>query len=334
MLISAALGAVPYASGGVRYDLRFADGSHTQMATAGGSYTLELWARVSGANNSLTDDGIQSSYVKILSSQSNGGAIVAGGFSIGQVTSEFQSFSVTAPAHRNGSGSDLNGDGVIDWGSSSTSSADTRYMLARAAGIVSDGGTVGQSVNANTWEYRLATFTVDIASVGIGTTSFDLVKPNATTGVAITYATARVDGAAFNVQSTNTQGAYVAGNGVTFTTVPAPNIAWDGGPTGAGSDWNTAENWGVDSTTSTEHVPTAGEFATFGAAGSSTVIGINMAGATNNGPGNQAVGAIALDSTASHDITIQNSSSTNGVLRLNGYNGVLLTNDSINSTLT
>ncbi|HEX8524298.1 MAG TPA: PEP-CTERM sorting domain-containing protein [Tepidisphaeraceae bacterium] len=207
------------AQAGVLYDLRFSDGTKSKEALAG-TYNVELWARVSGPNTSLTDDGIQSSYVKILSSQNNGGAITSGGLVAGSgaVTADFQSFSGTSPAHRNGAANDLNGDGIIDWGSSSTSSADTNYMLARAAGIVSDGGTVGQSVNANTWEFKLATFQVTVgAAGGTGTTSFDLVKPNATTGVAITYATARVDGVGFNVQSTNTQGAYVAGNGITFT---------------------------------------------------------------------------------------------------------------------
>jgi len=208
--------AVTNANAAVVYDLRLASGAHSVNAVAGQSYTVDLWAIVSGTNGTNTDDGIQSSYAKILSTQlGSGGGIATGGITAAAVSTDFQSFSGTAPLHRNGGGADLNGDGIVDWGSNSTSSADTNYLFARNAGIVNGGTTIGSAVDVNTWQFKLASFTVTATTLGSGTTTFNLVKPNATAVTAVTYAVARVDNTAFNVSSTNQQGAYPSG-GVSF----------------------------------------------------------------------------------------------------------------------
>ena len=57
---------------GLVYDLRFADGSHTKNLTSADTFTVELWARVSGTNGTSTDEGLANSYVQIGSTQNVG----------------------------------------------------------------------------------------------------------------------------------------------------------------------------------------------------------------------------------------------------------------------
>ena len=92
----------------------------------------------------------------------------------------------------------------------------------------------------------------------------------------------------------------------------APAVVWS---SSGGSAWLTASNW----TGST--VPTATDIAQFGANPTSTTtgVGINFGSSTNNGAGNQIVGAIELTSARSGNLTIGNSAaSTAGTLTLNG----------------
>src|SRR5262245_9572987 len=95
----------------------------------------------------------------------------------------------------------------------------------------------------------------------------------------------------------------------------AQNTAtWQGSSGGA---WLTAGNW-------LGGVPGTGSIALVN--NSSTSVGINMNGATNNGANNQAVGAVVWGSDATGgSFTLGNSSTTaNGVLTLNGAGGVIL----------
>jgi autotransporter-associated beta strand protein len=90
-------------------------------------------------------------------------------------------------------------------------------------------------------------------------------------------------------------------------------ISWDGGTSGGGTAWITATNWAGDT------IPSSIDTARFDSVGTSTTIGINMNGATNNGTNNQAVGAISVTSGRSSVLNIWNSSSTAaGTLTLNG----------------
>jgi hypothetical protein len=139
---------------------------------------------------------------------------------------------LTAPFNetgsRTGSGSDLNGDGVIDWGSTSTASGNTNYLLARTAqvGGIQGGVTIGQAFDANTWEFKLATFNLDVGtqSFHASTTTFNVVQPNAKATVGpLTYASGSVDNTTFNVNSSNTQGAYAGSQGITlYYNIPEP----------------------------------------------------------------------------------------------------------------
>ena len=66
-LIAAAVSAVPNtADAGLVYDLRFADGTSTKDAAVG-TYSVELWARISGTDGNTTNEGIQTNYVVLQS---------------------------------------------------------------------------------------------------------------------------------------------------------------------------------------------------------------------------------------------------------------------------
>ena len=118
----------------------------------------------------------------------------------------------------------------------------------------------------------------------------------------------------------------------TFT----PNIAtvlstivWDGG--GGGNEWMTNTNWAGDV------IPDGTDVAQFGAAGPAMTIGIsmNLVPLNNNGPNNQAVGAIELSNANFIPRTIRNSGTIfGGTLTLNGatvnaVSNVVLRNNSL-----
>ena len=207
---------------GLVYDLRFSDGSHTKNLSSADTYTVELWARVSGTNGTVTDEGMTNSYAQIGSTQTGGGGITSGGFTAGTLADGFNE-----AGSRAGAANDWNADGIVDWGTTATATANTNYMLARNAtvGGVFGGGTLGQSVDAQTWEFKLATFTLNAAAIGTGTTSFNMVQPNmkAVAG-AVTYAVSKVDNVTFNVSSANQQGAYTGSTGITLVgAIPEPS---------------------------------------------------------------------------------------------------------------
>src|SRR5438067_1244523 len=127
-ILTAAATAGSAAHAGVVYDLRFVDGSHFTAAILGGTHTIELWARVSGTNGTTTDDGITNSLITIVSTQTGGGEITAGGISAAILETPFN-----GTGSRLGTGSDLNGDGLADWGSISTGPANTNSMFARTS---------------------------------------------------------------------------------------------------------------------------------------------------------------------------------------------------------
>jgi len=159
--------AASQAQASFTYDLRFADGSHSKTVTsadAGTTVTVQLWAQITG-DSTLTNDGFQVGYINLQSSLTGGGAFTGGGLLSG----------TTLGSHVGASGSNLGTaaanislDGVADWGSSATST-NAGWMVWRggnAPGFV-DGvtDTESHSVNANTWEVLLGTFTVTINNV-------------------------------------------------------------------------------------------------------------------------------------------------------------------------
>jgi len=202
----------------VTYDLRFNDSLasdvHSTHPITGHNYNVELWLRVHGDDADHTNEALANSYVVILSRQEDGGAIVAGGLTSGQTALSFNE-----TGSRSGGGGDLNGDGISDWGSTSTAVANTNYMFCRnaTAGGALGGGSVGQAVDAQTWEFRIATFQLNIVAVGNepGRTYLEVVKPNWRNGVGpTTYAAAYTDGVHFNVENSNQQGAFAGSQGI------------------------------------------------------------------------------------------------------------------------
>ena len=218
--VSAAAWAVP-----VSYDLRFTDGSHSTIPITGQTYPVELWCRVAGTDGNTANEALANSYIVIMSRQVGGGAILSGGLSGGQTSAPFND-TISA---RNGAASDLNGDGIMDWGSTSTAAANTNYMLCRTGTIGGETGvgTIGQAVDANTWEFKIATFNLQIGAggYGAGQTFLEVVKPNMKANVgAWTYAAAYSDGSHFNVDTSNQQGAYTSSQGIVLG-IPEPSSA-------------------------------------------------------------------------------------------------------------
>jgi autotransporter-associated beta strand protein len=106
----------------------------------------------------------------------------------------------------------------------------------------------------------------------------------------------------------------------------AADVTWDGGAAGTNSAWRTAGNWNPDG------VPAANDNAVFDSAGTVTICTIDMGAAA----GTQQVGMVTLGSGRGANLSIRNlSSSTNdGILRLNGVNGLVLSNSSATASLT
>jgi len=187
-------GIASSASAGIVYELRYtggpvgsdtgvADPLHQRNAIAGGVYNVELWARVSGTNGTTTDEGLINSLITMTSTQLGGGAATSG--AIGNVVN---SLGYNETGSRVGVANNITADGMGDWGGTNTNiGTDTTYLLPRnatVAGGIRGGGSVGASVDANTWSYRLSTFDVTVNAIS-GTngavTQYNVVKPAAVT---------------------------------------------------------------------------------------------------------------------------------------------------------
>jgi len=227
------------ANAGVVFDLRFSgaqpvgsggagDGLHS-LGAVPGTYHLDLWARVSGTNGTTTDEALTNVYTSIASLQTNGGAVTAGSLANAQTTSTFTSSGISG----NGGPANLSSDGIGDWGGTSSNLNDTNYLFSRSPNA-SSGGELGgvvnansQSVDANTWEFKIATYDIVVSAVGgTGVTGFNVVKPNATfkgtTITAATYLVSKVDNTTLNITSANVGGTYTGSTGVSLVPVPEP----------------------------------------------------------------------------------------------------------------
>jgi hypothetical protein len=227
-------GIASTASAGIVYELRYtggpagsttgiADPLHQRNALVG-TYNVELWARVSGTNGVVTDDGLQNSLIVMTSTQLGGGAALAGGIG-GVVNSD--GFNQTGS--RLGAPNNITADGMGDWGGTATEiGTDTTYLLPRGAATNLAGGTLGSSIDANTWQFRLSTFDLTVNSIsGIANavTQYNVAKPNATkSGISpATYAAFRQDGATISPNSTNFGLIYSSSTGIQLLApVPEP----------------------------------------------------------------------------------------------------------------
>src|SRR5205823_5028902 len=113
-----------------------------------------------GTDTDHSNDTFLNSYIYAASAQINGGALSGGALQNGQVVAPFN-------AGRNGAGSDLNGDLIGDWGSTNSQVTNSNYMLARTNTLDGEpgGGTLGHAVDAQTWEFKVATFNFSATGV-------------------------------------------------------------------------------------------------------------------------------------------------------------------------
>src|SRR5262249_39255896 len=134
------------------------DMSGGYVSVPGQTVTLDLFARVTGSDNSMTAvEGFQEGYGSIVASLT------------GSISGTLSS-TLAAPFQASGSQArhthDLDGDSVLDIGSNQTvQNAD--YIFARAAQIQSTGGTPTQAGDG--MEFKLATITF---TLGTGTQPF------------------------------------------------------------------------------------------------------------------------------------------------------------------
>ena len=83
-------GAAGTARADFTYDLRLSSGGKTQAITsAGGTFTLDLWARVNGSDTDHANDGVVSGVLSVQSVQVNGGAFLSGGLTAAEPTATF-----------------------------------------------------------------------------------------------------------------------------------------------------------------------------------------------------------------------------------------------------
>jgi autotransporter-associated beta strand protein len=315
-MLGVALGA-RWCSGGLTFDLRFSDSTKQKTISPEftGTFALELFARVSGTDGNHVNDGLTDAYVVLQSSE------VSGDLFDGSITNGLTL--IPFNQGRNGANGTISNDGVGDWGTSAMSMDDFHYMYAKNAVVQHAGGATGVAIDNNTWEFKIATFTLNVSAVhpsGNDETRIVMTRPGPSFP-SLTLAHYLQDNATQTV--TNQQFAGVYGTYVSL--IGSSSTSWDGGPAGSGNEWTTAANWAGDS------VPGVSAVATFGAGGSASVVGINMGTlAGNTAP----VGMIRLDTDAAHDITVQNSSVVAGTLSIAGVGGIVLENRAAGRTLS
>lgn len=209
-------------------DLRFADGSKSKTA-APGTYTVNIWAQVTGADAASANDGLLSAEGSLQSFQSSGGAIVpaaAGTSGVLGGATPIGLFTNVSPIGKPGTTQNLSADNVNDWGALSgtnalkfSSSDGTTFVQSSNAGggnfnLIND-GSLGAGV-----ELLVGSFVVTVAVGdvnGSGTTFFQWVKG---TSAVPTASNRREDNAGATSNVTYLQG-LIPGNAVAFV-VPEP----------------------------------------------------------------------------------------------------------------
>jgi hypothetical protein len=177
-------------------------GKEANITGVGQVINLDIVVTITGHDADLSNDGLQTVHLSLLSTNIVGGAVQ------GTLSSQF-----TAPfngaASQNGVQADLDGDGDLDIGSNVDGTSSAGYFLARAGTMQIDGATVNGS--SKTWKVGTATFTVTGLSFGVQT---NLVTRTRTQQAGYRF---EEDGAFF----TPTQGGgMVAGPGVVLKRSP------------------------------------------------------------------------------------------------------------------
>ena len=77
-------------------------------------------------------------------------------------------------------------------------------------------GTVGHAVNADSWEFKIATFSLDMGNVASGTTRFNFQNGTGFGTNGATYAVGRSDGVGFGIFTGNPGDMFASSQGVTL----------------------------------------------------------------------------------------------------------------------
>jgi hypothetical protein len=212
-------------------DLRFTDGTKTRQIAAG-TYEVDVWALVSGTNDSTADEGLLNVYGSVQSQQVNGGALSAGTSGVTGNAGAGPVFTTGSPNGQAGTSQNITTDGVGDWGTVATSSTSTiKYNSALNNGLdpafSNSSGVVANTLDANTVEFKVGTFTVTINPADINAlagldaeTRFNWVKA---TGTFPTQHSHRADGA--SVTAAAAYAASTTANAVSFTSAAVPEPA-------------------------------------------------------------------------------------------------------------
>jgi hypothetical protein len=167
-----------------QYDLRFADGSHAMnltQANVGQDIVVNLWAQIKSADGTFKNDSPSTDALSLLSGGTGG--IASGGLNFGELGLYVDTGD---PQVQYGTGADLNGDGVQDWGGKDLNNPADGNWIRYLAANPSKGGyravppdttvnkksppLAGESQavagTTDTWEWRIGDFTVHIGALG------------------------------------------------------------------------------------------------------------------------------------------------------------------------
>src|SRR5207237_2093151 len=127
---------------------------------------------------------------------------------------------------RNGQAVNTTNDGIVDWGSPSLGNfSDPKWMSATEGLYESGNGSIGAPVNANTWEFKIATFTLNMGNLGSGTTRFNVINGNTGAAFGSSYVTAKMDGV-ISTLFTNTPGdTFTSSQGVSLVVPEVAGLA-------------------------------------------------------------------------------------------------------------
>lgn len=139
------------ADAGLTYDLRVNGGKVAYVTSVGEVVTLDLFAQVTGAVGNSALEGFQDGFGSVLSS--------AGGNITGSLSSTFVA-PFDARGAQPGMQQTLDADTDLDLGSNLTVHS-TEFFFARASGMQTAGTPI-----ANGTEFKIATFTFSIQSIG------------------------------------------------------------------------------------------------------------------------------------------------------------------------
>jgi len=188
-------------------DLRVPNGGTTAVTSDGQVIGLELWATVTGANGTGTDEGLQNLYGSLVSTNTSGGAAL-GTLKL-TLTAPFNGIASTA-----GTQQDLDSDGDLDVGDlDPAGNSSTGLILARSDTVTTTGSPI-----TNGQEFKVAdvTFTVTGTLQFGGNTTIRWIPRNSS-GINDVNAVWREDGSTKSSKSLNSTGTYLAGPGVALT---------------------------------------------------------------------------------------------------------------------